>query len=535
MTVAATRSTAKTWGAVAGVLALAALLALAIRRGPPAAIPVLAPRTLTVVPGIHMLAGLGPSASYVVETSAGLVLVDSGLDEDAVRLKAEMERLGLDWRNIVAILLTHAHGDHAGGAERLQETTGAKVYAGQGDAAVLRAGGPRDAVFSNFPMPDHEAHPTRIDRELRGGEVLRFGDQEIEALALPGHSPGSICYLTVRDGLRVLFTGDVVMVLGGAKTVGTYSAYLPPRYRGDARTFLASLETLRAMPPPDLVLPGHPFTDPVPQSPQLAPGRWRAMIDDGLGEMKTLVARFEADGADFLDGHPKLLRSGLAYLGDRQGRAVYALTLDSRFYLVNAPGGSGLVEFVANVLRGLGLPFVQPEAILLTEVPEGTVIAAREVAVTAHCPVVAPVAEILDLKRAMPPEVEVLSADEWLDREHPAITSIPTPGRGRGAISFACSLEGKRVLFTGSVPILFDPESMAGLAGDLANNPAATNEYRKSIETLEAVAPDLWLPAVPSEGQNANLYDEGWREVLTNNREAVLRILETARRSEDDL
>ena len=208
---------------------------------------------VTVVPGIHVLGGLFPSAAYVIETSDGLILVDSGLAADAGPLKVEMAKLGLDWRQVRAILLTHVHGDHSGGAAALRAATGARVYAGAGDAAVLRAGGPREAFFSTFHMPDEVPHPTTVDVELHGGETIVVGDVRVQAIATPGHTPGSICYLADCRGLRAFFAGDVIMMLQGDdpprseldKPLGTYSAYLPPRYRGDARDSLATLRRLR--------------------------------------------------------------------------------------------------------------------------------------------------------------------------------------------------------------------------------------------------------------------------------------------------
>ena len=114
-----------------------------------------------LAPGLYMLGDLAPSAVYIIESSDGLILVDSGLDTEAALLKAEMAKLGLDWKRVRAILLTHSHGDHTGGAQALRLATGAKVYAGVGDVAVLAAGGPREAVFSTLlharpsATPDH--------------------------------------------------------------------------------------------------------------------------------------------------------------------------------------------------------------------------------------------------------------------------------------------------------------------------------------------------------------------------------------------
>ncbi len=232
----------------------------------PDRVPRLVHRPISVVPGVYLLGGLSPSAAYVVETSAGLVLFDSGLDADAASLKAQMASLRLDWKAIVAIFLTHAHGDHTGGAQALREQTGAKVYAGAGDLDVLRAGEPREAFFSTFHMPNQELHATTVDVALRGGETLPFGKTVVRAIGTPGHTPGSICYQVEQAGLRILFAGDVILMLRGdakprnelGKPLGTYSAYLAPRYRGDARNFLNSLRLLRSMPVPDLVLPGHP-------------------------------------------------------------------------------------------------------------------------------------------------------------------------------------------------------------------------------------------------------------------------------------
>ena len=48
-------------------------------------------------------------------------------------------------------------------------------------------------------------------------------------------------------------------------------------------------------------------------------------------------------------------------------------------------------------------------------------------------------------------------------------------------------------------------------------------EYWNSLDELRNFRPDLWLPAVPTHGQNANLYDKEWLEILEEDRHALLR------------
>jgi glyoxylase-like metal-dependent hydrolase (beta-lactamase superfamily II) len=492
-------------------------------------VPPLGSSAITIVPGLHLLGGLSPSAAYVVETREGLVLVDSGLASDARLLKSQMKGLGLDGQSVRAILLTHAHGDHSGGAAHLRTATGAKVYAGRGDSTVLRDGGPREAFFSTFHMPDDMPHPTSVDVELDGGEVIGVGDVRFRALATPGHTPGSICYLMERGPLRALFTGDVIMMLHGderphselRKPLGTYAAYLAPRYRGDARAFLASLRQLRALPVPDLVLPGHPRADPTPQVPSLSQARWEALLDPGIRDMEQLLARYERDGADFLDGEPKRLLPDLYYLGDFGGGAVYVFFAASKLFVVDAPGGRGLLDFLDARLRRLGLSPAAPAAVLLTSCgPEATA-GLRELVERCRAQVVAPPEGLRGVRASCPEGTVVLAADDLPKRGWFAVRSVPLRGRGLAPMAYQVPWAGKTVLFSGRIPIQVNEAARAGLVSDFLEARGDVPDYGRSLEDLRGLKPDLWLPAVPSDGQNANLYDDQWEQVIADNRAAI--------------
>lgn len=495
-------------------------------------VPPLGRTTETIAPGIHMLAGIGPSAAYAVETDAGLVLVDSGLERDAGPVKAQLEALGLDWRNVVAIFLTHAHGDHTGGAQRLRTATRARVYAGAGDASVLRAGQPREAFFSTFHMPNHSPSPTDVDVDLKGGEVIDLGGARFRAMALPGHTPGSVCYLMERAGLRVLFSGDVIMQFTGPSAVGTYSAYLAPRYRGDARPYLKSLKELRALPVPDLLLPGHPGSDQTAQSPRVTQDRWAEMLDSATRDLEKLLARYEADGANFLDGIPKRLRPDLYYFGDFHGSAVYGFVSSSKLFLVDAPGGPGLAEFVVERQKQLGLTPTPPSVILLTACGERETAGLAEVVAKWHPIVVAHPGGRASVQAVCPPDTTILTPEELDARGWAKLTAIPLGGRGVTPMAYILPSSGKTVLFSGRIPVLFDNQSMEGLTADLASSKQGPTLLLKSIEDLAPVRPDLWLPSIASDGQNANLYDDQWDGIMNNNKsfiEMMLRKRENAK------
>ena len=120
---------------------------------------------------------------------------------DVAEILTQLEKQGL---KLVQILLTHGHIDHAGGADELREGTGIAVIGPQiGDKILLdhlenqgRAYG-LDGARNLVP-----------DRWLDEGDKVQLGGAEFDVLHCPGHSPGSLVY--VSPALRVAFVGDVL-------------------------------------------------------------------------------------------------------------------------------------------------------------------------------------------------------------------------------------------------------------------------------------------------------------------------------------
>src|SRR5690606_33781549 len=81
-------------------------------------------------------------ASILVVSPDGHALVDSGTDEGAKVVLANIRKHGFDPRDVKVLLTSHEHFDHVGGIARLQAATGATIVTTPEAAAVLRSGKP---------------------------------------------------------------------------------------------------------------------------------------------------------------------------------------------------------------------------------------------------------------------------------------------------------------------------------------------------------------------------------------------------------
>ncbi len=221
--------------------------------------------------------------------------------------------------------------------------------------------------------------------------------------------------------------------------------------------------------------------------------------------------------ADFLDGIPKQLLPELYYLGDFQGGAVYAFFASSKFFVLDARGGPGLADLVSTQLRQLGLQEVAPTAILLTSCGPAETAGLKELVERWHCQVVAPLGISEQLTELCPAAIVILSAWELSDRGWVPVSPISVQGRGEEAIAYQLSWGGKTVLFSGCIPIKINHHSHDALVADLASPHGDLRGYFISITKLQNEHPDLWLPAYPADGQNANLYDKHWDRTIEDN------------------
>jgi glyoxylase-like metal-dependent hydrolase (beta-lactamase superfamily II) len=166
-------------------------------------------------------------------------LIDAGTLSDVPRILAAMTRAGLEPSDLRQIILTHADGDHAGGAAHLQELSGAQVTAHRDEADYFAGKLPsgfgliKRAVIA---LGGRARHP-EVRRWLRGGEVL----DGLEIIATPGHTPGHISVLCGK----ALIAGDAFTTGGRCKEVPRVMSADVPGSR-EAIRMLAERDVLRA-------------------------------------------------------------------------------------------------------------------------------------------------------------------------------------------------------------------------------------------------------------------------------------------------
>ncbi|QTA88142.1 Beta-lactamase domain-containing protein [Desulfonema magnum] len=147
------------------------------------------------------------AAIYLINFDGHAAIVDAGCGGSHKKLLKNIRACGVSTDAIEYLLLTHCHFDHTGGAKALKDEIHCKVISHELDAPFLEQGNPIVTAASWYGSG---MTPFAVDRKLSGAqEDIKLGGRIIQAIHIPGHSPGSVAYLTESDGLRVLFGQDV--------------------------------------------------------------------------------------------------------------------------------------------------------------------------------------------------------------------------------------------------------------------------------------------------------------------------------------
>ncbi len=222
---------------------------------------------MEVADGIHRLTK-GVTNFYLIEEGGSFTLVDAGAPKDWDLLTRTLTSMGRRVDDLDAVLLTHAHADHTGFAERARTSADARVWIHADDAEAARTGkAPKNdgKVTSYLLKPTF--YSTVFSLVRRGGskvipvaEVSTFADGDVvdvpgkpRAIHAPGHTAGSAGLFL--EGRRVLLSGDVI-VTWNPLTGRAGPQIMPSAFNRDTQQALRSVDVLDGL-AADVLLPGH--------------------------------------------------------------------------------------------------------------------------------------------------------------------------------------------------------------------------------------------------------------------------------------
>ncbi|MFL2640710.1 MAG: MBL fold metallo-hydrolase [Dehalococcoidia bacterium] len=239
------------------------------------------------IPDKHYMHPGGTNIYFIGDPKKTMLMLDTGEhDRSWTKQILDYWKDELGSPKISSILISHGHGDHTGGVDRIQEATGAIVRCHPKLVKELRR------VLSD----DDKVVP------LKSGEMLRLGeDVALKAIFTPGHAVDHVCYNLSKE--RVLFTGDTILGASSSSVM-------------DLKDYMKTLEKLAKL-RVNTICPAHGPVVPSPKGPVLA----KSYIDHRNMREKQVLETLE-NGIDSIESirktvYPKNLKKDLRKPAER--------------------------------------------------------------------------------------------------------------------------------------------------------------------------------------------------------------------------
>lgn len=180
-------------------------------------------------------------ACYLVVTSEGNILINTGLADSEAIIKSNIETLGFKFADTKILLTTQAHFDHVGAMAAIKKQTDAKFMADEKDAAELENGGISDYELGKYGVT---FSPIKVDRKLKDQDVIKLGNTQIVMLHHPGHTKGSCSYMIdVKDENKTY----KVLIVNFPSIITDRSFSAIPAYPDIAKDYAYTLDTLKKL------------------------------------------------------------------------------------------------------------------------------------------------------------------------------------------------------------------------------------------------------------------------------------------------
>lgn len=190
-------------------------------------------------------------AVYLITTPQGHMLINTGVNDSASVIKANVEKIGFRFADIKLLLATHGHWDHVGAFADIKRMTGAPLLLHEADAGLVESGGSEDYRYPQGRGTTYE--PVKVDRRLHEGDKVRLGGTELTVFHHPGHTKGSATFsFTVQDGGRDY---NVIIVNMGSINPGVTVSGMPA-FPGITDAYASTLARQKQM-QPDIWVASH--------------------------------------------------------------------------------------------------------------------------------------------------------------------------------------------------------------------------------------------------------------------------------------